>query len=323
MKKLFTSLCIICAIAFTFAQTIPNASFEDWDDLHTATGWNSSFNLSMPVEYSGMSLTVVIDYNAATRLNNGHSGDFAVQLNSQEANAQLMGMSLYTIHLPGMIQLGEFNTESLGNLDIQNVDMDNLDLTEYVYGGIAFNAVPSKVKAYIAYTTTSDTMVAGVVLTRWNNGQREIVAKGEYRNGTPYAEFTQIEIPVAVQPGMEGVTPDTMNIIFSSATSTADENTVLVVDDVEVDMDGDAIFEIGALPIFSARPNPATENLVLTPATTENYSARLFDTNGKLVWEAYNLQGETTLNVSNFTQGIYFLQVKQGENVKSQKVLVK
>lgn len=323
MKKIFTTLFIFCAVAFAFAQTVPNASFEEWSDTHTATGWNSAFNTSMEIEYSGLPITVVIDYNAATRLADGHSGEYSVQLNSQAASAQLMGMSLYEIQLPGMIQLGDFDIDALSNMDIENADMDNMDLTQYIHGGIAFNQVPAKMKAYVTYTTTSDTMVAAVFLTRWNNGQREVVAKGDLQSNTQYNEFTQIEVPITVQEGMEGVTPDTLNILFCTARGMADESTVMVVDDVELQMEGDAIFEIGALPIFSVRPNPATENIVLTPATNENYSARMFDANGKLVWENNNLQGETTLNVSNFTKGVYFLQVKQGQNVKSQKVLVK
>lgn len=324
MKKIFTTLALICAVAFTFAQAIPNASFEEWSDTHTATGWNSAFNASIPVEYSGFNLNVVIDFNAATRLADGHTGEYSVQLNSQEANAQMMEMNIYTINLPGMIQLGDFDIDALTNLDFENADIDNMDLTQYIHGGVAFNQIPTKMKAYVTYTTTADTMVAAVMLTRWNNGQREVVAKGELQSSTPYNDFTQIEVPITVQEGMEGVTPDTLNIIFSTAKGMADANTIMVIDDVELAMgDDDAIFEIGTLPIFSVRPNPATENIILTPATNENYAARMFDTNGKLVWENSNLQGETTLNVSNFTKGVYFLQVKQGQNVKSQKVLVK
>jgi hypothetical protein len=80
---------------------------------------------------------------------------------------------------------------------------------------------------------------------------------------------------------------------------------------------------VSSLPLFSVRPNPATETVVLTPFTNESYSARMYDTNGKLVWNADNVNGETQLNVSEFTKGVYFLQMKQGSNVKSEKVIVK
>ena len=132
----------------------------------------------------------------------------------------------------------------------------------------------------------------------------------------------QIEIPVTYKDGMEGVTPDTLNIIFANSGGSTNENTLLSVDDVEIEM-GDNIYEVSSLPLFSVRPNPATEMVILTPFTDENYSARMYDTNGKLVWSADNVNGETQLNVSEFTKGVYFLQMKQGSNVKSEKVIVK
>lgn len=323
MKKIFTTLFAVLAMTFAFAQVVPNGGLEEWTDTHTPVGWNATFDANIPVDYNGMSLNVVIAYQAATRNATAHSGDYAAQISTQSAQAQMMGMTLYNINLPGIMQLGQFNVEGFSTLDVgEMTNPENLDMTQYLYGGIACSQVPSKVTAWVAYTTTEDTLTAGVVLTRWNNGQREVVAEGRYEYDQEIENYTQIEIPVTYKDGMEGVTPDTLNIIFANSGGSTNENTLLSVDDVAIEM-GENIFEVSTLPLFSVRPNPATEMVILTPFTNESYSVRMYDNSGRLVWSADNLQGETQLNVSEFTKGVYFLQMKQGNNVKSEKVIVK
>ena len=323
MKKFFTFLMAVCAMSFASAQTVPNASFEDWTDANTAVGWSSTFNVSIPVSYSGMSLDVVLDYKAATRYADGHTGTYSAKLTSQQANAQLMGYNLYSIDLPGVIQLGNFNTEGLSNIDFDNLDMANMDLTQYINGGIAFDQVPAKITAWVAYYSPSDTMRVGVLCTRWNNGTREIVAQGDFLTSENYEDFTQIEVPVTVKDGMEGVQPDTLNIIFSNASgTTCDAASVLTIDDVAIQMEGDAIYDL-TFPLFSVRPNPATDVIMLTPGVNTNYAVRMYDTNGKRVWEGYGLTNETEINVNDFTPGVYFLQIQQNGQVKTEKVIVK
>lgn len=325
MKRIFTLLTFVMAATMAFAQQVPNAGFEEWSDTHTAVGWNSAFQRDFSFTYDGMGFPIPIDvsinYNAATRFSDSHSGEYSAQITTQHATVTMFG----DVNLPGMIQLGEFDLDALANLDfnnLENLNLSALDLIQYVYGGVPVNFVPEQCSAWIAYTSTEDTLRAGVLLTRWNNGQRELVAKGEFLQGDNIDDFTQITFPIEVQEGMEGVVPDTMNIIFSTASGQSNENTQLFVDDVTVGS-GNAIFEISGLPIFSVRPNPATDIITLTPAADGSYAARLFDNNGRLVWSADNLEGAHDINVSEQAAGIYLLQVKQGDNVKSQKVIVR
>ena len=91
---------------------------------------------------------------------------------------------------------------------------------------------------------------------------------------------------------------------------------------MELVADNSSIFSLSNLPVFSVQPNPATEVITVIPMVNSEYALRMYDTNGKLVRELYGLQNETRLDVSTFTKGVYFLQVKQGENVRTQKVLI-
>ena len=316
-----------------FAQTVPNAGFEEWTDNTHPVGWNGTFSANIPINYSGMSLNVIIDYRAANQSTNAHSG---VEVVPQQASALLMGSPVYSLDLPGVVQLGQFNTAAFQNIDVSNLSSMNFNIADYTYGGIACDQLPDSVTAWVLYSTVQDSLRAAVIATRCYNGQRQVVAQGEFLHQGAITEYMPITIPVSVKPGMEGIQPDTVNIIFSAGSQSVDPDSRLYIDDVELFTssvepgdttnpggDSTAVFNIASLPVFSVQPNPATDVLTVIPLTNSEYSLRLFDMNGKLVRELNGLQNETRLSVSDLTKGVYFLQVKQGANVRTQKVVVK
>ena len=316
MKKLFITLIAFFGLAAAFAQTVPNAGFEEWTDNTHPVGWNAAFNHTFSVDFYGSPFSIPVDYNAANQSTNAHSGTSAVEVVPQQINAIIT-----TIDIPGVIQLGQFNTSSMDNIDFSSFDMSNFNITQFVDGGIACNQLPAKATAWVLFNTVSDSLRAGVVATRCYNGERQVVAQGEYCHQGAINEYTQIEIPFVVKEGMEGVQPDTINIIFSNGSREVDAATRLFVDDVEL-VAPTAIFGLSGMPVFSVQPNPATDVITVLPLDGSEYALRMYDTNGKLVRELYGLQNETRLSVSDLTKGVYFLQVKQGTNVKMQKVLI-
>ena len=93
MKKVFTTLFAVLAMTFAFAQVaVPNGGLEEWTDTHTPVGWNATFNASVPVDYLGFTLDVIINYQAATRNATAHSGSYAAQISTQTANATMGGI---------------------------------------------------------------------------------------------------------------------------------------------------------------------------------------------------------------------------------------
>jgi hypothetical protein len=70
-------------------------------------------------------------------------------------------------------------------------------------------------------------------------------------------------------------------------------------------------------------PNPArTFCKVQLASSAEEYDASLIDVTGKTVWREKNKGQEINLDVSAFEEGVYFLQVKQNENIVSRKIVV-
>ena len=48
MKKLFLTLIALFGLSAAFAQTVPNASFEEWTDATHPVGWNGTFSANIP-----------------------------------------------------------------------------------------------------------------------------------------------------------------------------------------------------------------------------------------------------------------------------------
>ncbi|MBO4646133.1 MAG: T9SS type A sorting domain-containing protein [Bacteroidales bacterium] len=325
MKKFSILFAAILFAVSSNAQEVPNSGFENWTDEHTATSWNSTFDAEVPFNYNGMDVTVHINYDAARRSDDSHSGNYAVQLVTQQANVTAniygMEMTVYTLTLPGMIQLGELDTENLSNIDLENVgDFGDFNLTDYVYGGIPCTQIPTKLKAWVKFQAVNDTMRLGVLATRWNNGQREVVARGDFLSSQAYSQYVQLEAPVNVL--IEGATPDTLNIFFCSAGASCDSATTLWVDDMELVFGENNIYEVSSLPMFQVGPNPSSDKIYVNTLENSEYAVALFDMNGRMVYEATGLEGKSTIDVSCFAKGVYTLKVKQNGKVNAKKVMV-
>lgn len=67
-------------------------------------------------------------------------------------------------------------------------------------------------------------------------------------------------------------------------------------------------------PSFAVYPNPAIEAFSLK-TDLDNYTIKLYSTNGQLVYSASQLSGTQQIEVSQFDAGLYILQISDSENV--------
>lgn len=304
MKKILTFLfCLNITVMISAQVTIPNSGFEQWNN-GSAMSWSSSFS------YSGTLAS--FEYEAAERTSDAHAGNYAMKLHPSEID-----LSITTFSLPGMCHLGIFNTEIglTSLLGILNGGIGGI-IDAMIEGGIPCNRVPSKATAWVKYIPSGEDEMSATVRC-YSNG--EIVAEGTYTSTTASGVYQQIEIPVTTS-GND--TPDQINIIFSCGKN---EGSYLYIDDVELVFEEpenpDGISECNA--VFSVSPNPTSEVLNITSTMNGNYSARLFDTNGKMVWECNDLQGDTQVNVTDLTAGVYFLRVSNNGLSRTQKVIIR
>ena len=316
MKKIFTLFALFCACFILNAQTIPNANFEQWTSDNEATGWASTFSMPLMDMFT-------IDYSSVQKSSNSHSG-WAMGVHPYEFSVGGVIPLGYT--LPGIAHLGTFNLE----FDIESLmgglmgGGGNIDASSFidgmVQGGIACNRVPQSVKAWIRYVPASGDAMS--ITVRCYNSNNTVVAEGVYNQSTASSSYQQITIPVTAT---SSAAPTQMNIIINCGNQAGTE---LFVDDMELVMEGggggdeDGIEE-AANVIFSVSPNPTSDVLTINPTVGGNYNAALFDMGGKAVWEGQQLQGATQVDVTSFSEGVYFLKVTANGLSRTQKVVVR
>lgn len=306
MKKILILFAFVCACGILSAQTVPNADFEQWDSDEEAAGWTSSFSMDL--------MMTSFDYSSAEKSSNSHTGYFAMGLHPYAIDLMLTS---YT--LPGIAHLGTFNAD----FDITNLlggfgGGGGLDAGSFiesmVQGGITCNRVPQSVKAWIRYVPAEGDAMS-VTVRCYSNG--EVVAEGTYNSTTASYGYEQITIPVTAT---SSATPDQLNIIFNCGSA---EGSNLYIDDIELVMEGGSGIEEPANVIFSAGPNPTRDIITVTPTVAGSYSAVLFDMNGREVWAGQSLQGATKVDVSELSEGVYFLKVTANGLTRTEKVVVK
>ncbi len=82
-----------------------------------------------------------------------------------------------------------------------------------------------------------------------------------------------------------------------------------------------------ALDNFILYPNPAKDlvSINFNEVLSENMSISIFDIQGKLVLskKSLDLDNEASLDISNLESGMYFVKLKNGQQLATKKLIVK
>jgi hypothetical protein len=147
-----------------------------------------------------------------------------------------------------------------------------------------------------------------------SNSSRELIGYNVYRNGAVIAE----SVPVT-----EYSDPDLGNGTYSyyvTAVYTNGESGPSNV--VEVQITGVGVANSGLENRLLIYPNPAYD--VLNVSASENINfLRLFNANGKVVYEAVNQGILTKINTMNLQSGLYLLKVITDSGVTTQKINIR
>ena len=310
MKKILSISCMLLAFLSLNAQNvIPNAGFENWTD-DKADNWTSSFSMNI--------LGLTFNYTAGEQSTEAYSGNSAMLL-------QKKAMSVFgqEFSVPGICQLGSFNTDSITAMAMSMIGGGEYDIDPFrmVTGGAPFTEMPTKVKAWVKYTPdieATDALQVYVLAGKHSANGDIVLATGTYNSMEALLEYTEIEVPLEVSIADE--TPDFINIIFSTSKSFNCGGSELLIDDITVESET-GVYEINSLS-YTLAPNPAHEMLTIDLHNNLDFSVEMYDLAGKKVLTENRCNGQTSLNVSNLNAGAYLLQVRQGNKISSQKVVI-
>ncbi len=133
--------------------------------------------------------------------------------------------------------------------------------------------------------------------------------------GTPSSSTLQNPIVTYAAAGVKNITLIASNISGSGAPLTKTVSISLCTELDEI--------ENSYQTVFNAFPNPASTSLVVTfTNSNENYSLKLMDVLGKECLSKTKQSIETTIDISNVNEGIYFLQITDSKNNSYTKHIV-
>ena len=73
--------------------------------------------------------------------------------------------------------------------------------------------------------------------------------------------------------------------------------------------------------LFNVYPNPAKSVVNITSTSNEAFGVSVYNLLGKQVLRVENVQSQ--LNISSLNPGLYFLNMTQGSNISTQKLVIK
>lgn len=294
MNRITSFLFILLVFAVnSFAQQIPNSSFETWS-AGKPDSWSTS-NQNIPL--LGTITTVSKD------LVDPQQGAASAKLTAVKISIPFTG----TYKIPGVLTLGKLN-----------VDLANQKAS--VSGGYPFTGRPLKLSGYFKYQpVNNDTCILGLGLFKWNNGKQDTLGFGATDTFGIINTWTHFEIPIHY---LSEATSDTLNIVFlnSNPVDGIDHTgTTLWVDNLSFDYGTVGIEGVTSAREIRLYAEPNAKCLILEFAfeKPENLDISLFNMAGSLTkqWKRSVLNSTDKLDVSNLSPGTYIIRISSGNRL--------
>lgn len=296
---IFTALILIASLGMAQNQPLITGveTFGSWDS--TAAG-------ELPQYWDGFNRQVIV--------NGMYIGDI-INIEKDSADPQ---DSDYSVKLTSRSVFGGAAAPGLLTTAIMNIDF-NTHITEFT-GGIPYSQKPTQLKGWYKYTpATNDTALISV----WFNQDTNKIGDGILKIHNQASIWTAFTVNLNYQIGSS---PDTMNILFSTTTL---RNNLPIGSTLEIDH---IWFEGGTLGAnekqkqmedFKIYPNPASSMVnIENPNQNAEYSVNIYNSMGQHINGYQYTNSNNTLDVSNFSQGIYYIEILMNEHRKMQKLVV-
>jgi len=289
MKKIVPFLLLIICGLPAQSQVLPNPGFENWTQVGTRqdpNNWNTLNPNTAPIGV----LTCLKASGADV-----HSGNSALKLITKSVLGQ---------NANGLATTGNISIAPPG-----------------VSGGVAYTGRPDSIVGWYKYTPVNSDN--GFVEFQLLGSATTPDTIGYVRFVTPtstVSSYTRFSAPIVYRSS--AVITKSIWILSSSAGFTANVNSTLFVDDMELITNPNGIGEQIEVA-FNLAPNPVQGNLSINDVTLSTQFI-LFDALGKIVFKAPLNRGNNQLDLSKLANGIYFYSTSDafGNEVQKGKILI-
>jgi len=296
MKSIFQIFLIFFLSNFAFSQDL-NLSFETWVNVGTYKNpdkWDTS-NETYPIG----------TYIPVTRETDAQSGTYSVKLKStyiSQVGATLIGVAT----------LGDF-------------EINTNTIKAIVTGGEKFTQRPQKLTGFYKYTPVDgDSCGIMVDLFKYNStkNQRDTIASAIFKSGQNISTWTYFEIPLKYNSTQS---PDSLNIIaLSSDTSDIKNGSSLWLDNLSFQGTVDYVEENLFSKSIQVFPNPSSDfiTLEMEDLKIKDLKIRVFNVDGKVIFENSNFKKNQKIDISNFAKGLYFVWINSDNKTAIKKFTV-
>ncbi|MBU3928086.1 MAG: PCMD domain-containing protein [Bacteroidetes bacterium] len=238
MKKIFTIFFIFCLVSALNAQTLPNASFENWQEFSFPNYMQPEF-WSTPNPFTSQATVTVV-----TRSEEAYSGTYSARLETKDL---VGGM----FQAPGLLTLATFNV--------------NLSTFEYAFG----NGLPLQEKV-LSFTgmykyegAQDDSASVAIYCYKKDGDVYDTIGMG-HAFLHDVANWTLFEVNMNY---LNDHQPDTFNvIIMSSGIGSLNPGSVMFVDSLSVNTNVGVIDLDMPKLVVNCYPNPANDQVTFEVA---------------------------------------------------------
>lgn len=339
MKKVFLSIVPILLAGTLSAQEgtvlLTNSGFENWSD-GSPDAWTTSIRGNILMDLMGTTIPMPLNTNFGEQVSDAHSGSSALLL-----KRKVLGIpdSEYSFSMPGIAQYGiagEFNIpldtlmnimNAMGSLDLSSLGSlgsDSLDLSFMRYfaplisPGDVCPKTPSSLDLWMKFVAPEPDTMNIIAITKSNQTPVGFAMYSASESTNGYA-------PVSI-PFMNALSPcDSICILIVSGSVSGKDNTELYVDDITLNYvtDTPENVESRSASSFRAYPNPADDEITVSPAGHDSYDYQLMDLTGRTVCSGHDIRGAHKVSVGNVAPGVYMLRIRQGQQTTGKKIIVR
>jgi len=277
---------------FSNNDAFPNGEFENWTMLNgiEPDNWTT-------LNY----LTSTSGSPYATKTNDKHSGDWAIQIRNVTS---FVGETI------GYLTNGQF--QGFNSI-----------------GGLAVDQNPALVSGYYKYTPIgTDTAQAAITSYYYDlEGDSVIILEQPIINLPPAADYTYFEVPLLYN---SHPMVDTINISFAAGLmqNGLTPGSKLLLDDIAIEYYPVSVSENKAPEnVFIIYPNPVRDNVSIRNNSVDPFTGTitLFDNLDRQVYSgAHTIPSSSiiSIRISELSEGIYFYRIKNDRVEQKGKILV-
>lgn len=276
MKLLSTLLVVLLVSKIACSQTIPNASFENWDSFS---------NYENPVSWDSPNETA-----SSLFLEPVKKESSIVQEGSFSAYLETVSLGFI---IPGLLTLGDF-------------DVNIITQEATISGGVPFTARPDHFKGYFQYEPASaDICFIGILLLKdLGSGIYDTIGDGNFQTDQTFLSWTPFDITINYNsPDI----PTHMNIIIlPSDFDNPQPGSILYIDNLSLE-NSISIDEVNNNQFIYASIDPNNGKLYVQAQNEPIQSIQVIDAQGRIISQVENIDSQVWASDFVLSQGLYII----------------